>query len=100
MYLFKIFKKIISAIIIFVVCGITYNFFTDAFYRITVPSGKEKVYLISIYNGISLIENGTSYIEPEIFSNCIKYLDLDGNTNMYCDFKIVVIETTEDNNNL
>lgn len=100
MYLFKIFKKIILAIIIFVVCGITYNFFVEAFYRVTVHSGKEKVYLISIYNGTSLIENSTSYFEPEIFNNCIKYLDLDGNTNIYCDFKIVVIQTTEDNKKL
>lgn len=100
MSIFKILKKIILSIIVFVICGITYNFFIEAYYRLTVSSDEQKIYLISIYLDTSLIETDASYEKPEININYIRYIDLDGNVKYYNNFKISVIETTEDNKKL
>lgn len=100
MYLLKIFKKIVISIIIFVICGISYNFFVDAYHRIMSSDGENKVYLITIYNNDVLTSTDTSYKEPEINENYIKYTDLNGNVKYYNNFKISIIQTTEDNNNL
>lgn len=100
MYILKLLRKIVIAVIIFIVCGITYNFFVEAYHRVTIPSGKQKVYLITIYTTDAVVTTDTSYKMPEINSNYIKYLDLNGNINYYNNFKVIVTETTEDNNNL